>query len=107
MSTEAIMQAATNAEAAALATADAEEERRLHYLWSKPVVRDSQVAEMLGIPGSLYAQLKADGLGPRTFSVGRRLLVRVADLHAWVDARAASGDRRAHRAKAERQAEAA
>ncbi len=91
MSTEATEQAATNREAALLATAEAEQERRITLLWQRPSIPDNDIPAAIGIPGTLWGALKAAGDTPRLFTLGRRLFVRTADLRAWLDAKAEKG----------------
>lgn len=91
MSTEAIEQAATNREAALLATADAEQARRAVLLWQKPILADAEIPEAIGIPGTLWETQKSIGDTPKLFMIGRRMFVKTDDLRAWLDAKAASG----------------
>jgi predicted DNA-binding transcriptional regulator AlpA len=50
----------------------------------------SSAARMAGISRSmLYALIRA-GEGPRTFKIGARTLIRVADLDLWLGRRAAA-----------------
>ncbi|MBM3358461.1 MAG: hypothetical protein FJY54_12130 [Betaproteobacteria bacterium] len=65
--------------------------RRVTLLWQRPLLSDAEVVEALGIPPSLWAQLKSDGDTPPLFEIGRRLFCRTEDLRAWIDARAAQG----------------
>lgn len=41
-------------------------------------------AKLAGISRALLFRLLADGNGPRTLAIGRRRLVMVADLEAWL-----------------------
>lgn len=52
---------------------------------------ESELLEEIGLPASTYAAEKAAGRGPRTFKIGRRIYVRIADWHAWLDERAGAG----------------
>ena len=91
MSTEAIEQAETNREAALLATADAEQARRISELWKQPILADSEIHEAAKIPPTLWATLKAHGDTPPLFQLGRRLFCRTDDLRAWLEAKARGG----------------
>ena len=103
MSTEAIEQARTNLEAMRLATADAEQARRVVLLWQRPTIPDHEIPEALSIPPTLWSNLKAQGDGPPLFQLGRRLFCRTADLRKWLDQKASAGqpDSKRLRAKAE------
>lgn len=91
MSIEAIEQAATNKEAALLATADAAQAARVVSLWARPTIPDADIPEAIGIPPTLWASLKAAGDTPPLFTIGRRLFVKTTDLRAWLDRKAAAG----------------
>lgn len=91
MSTEAIEQATTNREAALLATADAEQARRVVLLWQRPNIPDGDIPDAIGIPPSLWATCKSEGDTPPLFQIGRRLFVRTSDLRAWLDGKAKGG----------------
>jgi hypothetical protein len=91
MSTEAIEQAETNREAMLLATADAEQARRIVLLWQKPAIPDQEIPDAVQIPPSLWSTLKAQGDTPPLFTIGRRVFVKTADLLAWLDAKARDG----------------
>lgn len=91
MSIEAIEQAATNREAALLATADAAQAQRVVSLWQRPNIPDADIPEAIGIPPTLWAALKSAGDTPNLFQIGRRLFVRTSDLKAWLDAKAQAG----------------
>lgn len=91
MSIEAIQRAATNREAANLATADAAQAQRVVLLWQRPTIPDADIPEAIGVPSSLWQTCKANGDSPPLFEIGRRLFVRTADLRAWLDAKAQKG----------------
>jgi hypothetical protein len=91
VSTEAIDQAETNREAMMLANADAEQARRAVLLWQQPVLADPEIPDVLKIPPTLWATLKADGDTPPLFQIGRRLFCRTEDLRAWLEAKARNG----------------
>ena len=91
MSTEQIDQAETNREAMLLATADAEQARRVVLLWQRPTIPDHEIPDAVGIPPTLWAALKSQGDTPPLFLIGRRLFVRTADLKAWLDGKAKDG----------------
>lgn len=101
MSTEAIEQATTNREAALLATADAEQARRVVLLWQRPTIPDADIPEAIGIPSGLWAALKSEADTPPLFTIGRRLFVRTSDLRAWLDAKAQQGRPGSRRLRAE------
>jgi len=88
---EATDQASTNREAALLATAEAEEARRVVLLWQRPTIPDADIPEALGVPRSVWAALKAEGDSPPIFMLGRRVFCRTADLRTWLDAKAERG----------------
>jgi hypothetical protein len=91
MSIEAIDQAATNREAADIATADAAQAQRVVLLWQRYTLPDQDIPEALGIPYSLWATVKSEGDGPPLFVIGRRLFVRTTDLRSWLDLKAEGG----------------
>jgi len=64
--------------------------RRLGDLISAPALPLADVALFLDLPLSTVDKLRAQGKGPRTFKLGRRLYVRQADLREWLDAMAES-----------------
>jgi hypothetical protein len=84
-------EAATNREAALLATADAEQARRRVLLWQQPILADPEIPEAINIPPTLWATLKSEGDTPPLFTIGRRLFCRTEDLRAWLDAKARDG----------------
>jgi hypothetical protein len=45
----------------------------------------ADVSLFLDVPLSTMDMLRAQGKGPRTFKIGRRLYVRQTDLRAWID----------------------
>lgn len=106
MSTEALLQADTNAEAAFIATEDAAVTRREVLLWQKPTLRDSEIPDALGIPSSLWQECKRAGDTPPLFQIGRRLFCRTEDLRKWLDAKARAGapGSKPLRARAQREA---
>ena len=91
MSTEAIDQAETNREAALLATADAQQARRVVLLWQQPVIPDHHIPDAIGISFPQWKALKDEGDTPPLFAIGRSLFVRTADLRAWLDLKAKGG----------------
>ena len=66
----------------------AERSRRLGDLIAAPALPLADVALFLDLPLSTVDKLRAQGLGPRTFTLGRRLYVRQSDMRAWLDRRA-------------------
>lgn len=54
-------------------------------LIAAPALPLADVALFLDLPLSTVDKLRAQGLGPRTFTLGRRLYVRQADLRSWLD----------------------
>ena len=62
-----------------------ERERRMADFYAAPVLPIADVAMFLDLPLSTVDKLRAQGKGPRCFKIGRRLYVRQADLHAWLD----------------------
>lgn len=63
----------------------AERARRMGDLIAAPALPLADVALFLDLPLSTVDKLRAQGLGPRTFTLGRRLYVRQADLRSWLD----------------------
>ncbi|OGA59957.1 MAG: hypothetical protein A3G81_25970 [Betaproteobacteria bacterium RIFCSPLOWO2_12_FULL_65_14] len=63
----------------------AERSRRLGDLIAAPALPLADVALFLDLPLSTVDKLRAQGLGPRTFTLGRRLYVRQCDMRAWLD----------------------
>jgi len=63
----------------------AERARRLGDFIAAPALPLGDVALFLDLPLSTVEKLRAQGLGPKTFKLGRRLYVRQADLRAWID----------------------
>lgn len=63
----------------------AERSRRLGDLIAAPALPLADVALFLDLPLSTIDKLRSQGKGPRTFTLGRRLYVRQADLRAWLD----------------------
>lgn len=107
MSIETIEQAATNREAAYLATADAAQAQRVVFLWQRPSIPDADIPEAIGIPTSLWSTLKAAGDTPNLFTIGRRLFVRTLDLRAWLFEKARDGRPGSKRLRATAQGRAA
>lgn len=58
---------------------------RMSDLIAAPALPVADVALFLDLPLSTVDKLRAQGKGPRTFRLGRRLYVRQADLRAWLD----------------------
>jgi hypothetical protein len=81
----------TNLEAAHLAREQAEKERRVALLWTKPHLADHEIPDALGIPTTLWSTLKADGDTPPLFQIGRRVFCKTSDLRDWLDAKARDG----------------
>jgi predicted DNA-binding transcriptional regulator AlpA len=54
-------------------------------LIAAPALPLIEVALFLDLPVSTLDKLRAQGRGPRTFKIGRRLYVRQADLRRWLD----------------------
>jgi excisionase family DNA binding protein len=44
----------------------------------------AEAARITGLSRALIYRALGDGTGPRTFTFGRRRLVRIADLDAWL-----------------------
>ncbi|MCL4762450.1 MAG: helix-turn-helix domain-containing protein [Burkholderiales bacterium] len=63
----------------------AERARRLGDLIAAPALPVADVALFLDLPLSTVDKLRAEGRGPRTFKIGRRLYVRQQDMRAWLD----------------------
>lgn len=63
----------------------AERARRMGDLIAAPALPVADVALFLDLPLSTVDKLRAEGRGPRTFKLGRRLYVRQSDLRAWLD----------------------
>lgn len=63
----------------------AERARRLGGLIQAPALPLADVALFLDLPLSTLDKLRATGRGPRTFTLGRRLYVRQADIRQWLD----------------------
>ena len=63
----------------------AERSRRLGDLIAAPALPLADVSLFLDVPLSTMDMLRAQGKGPRTFKIGRRLYVRQTDLRAWID----------------------
>ena len=68
----------------------AERSRRMGDLIAAPVLPLADVSLFLDLPLSTVDKLRAEGRGPKCFRLGRRLYVRRADLHAWLDVMAES-----------------
>jgi excisionase family DNA binding protein len=51
----------------------------------------TEAAELLRAPVATLRYWRHLGTGPRSFRLGRRVLYRRVDLHAWIDARRDSG----------------
>jgi hypothetical protein len=65
-----------------------ERARRLGSLIAAPALPLADVSLFLDCPLSTLDMLRAQGRGPRTFKIGRRLYVRQADLRDWLDSMA-------------------
>ena len=63
----------------------AERARRMGDLIAAPALPIADVALFLDLPLSTVDKLRAQGLGPKTFTLGRRLYVLQSDLRAWLD----------------------
>jgi len=63
----------------------AERARRLGDLIAAPALPVADVALFLDLPLSTVDKLRAQGRGPHTFKIGRRLYVRQSDLRSWLD----------------------
>jgi hypothetical protein len=63
----------------------AERVRRMGDLIAAPAMPVADAAMLLDLPLRTMDQLRAQGKGPRTFKIGRRLFVRQADLRDWLD----------------------
>lgn len=62
-----------------------ERARRLGDLIAAPALPVYDVALFLDVPLSTIDKLRAQGRGPRTFKIGRRLYVRQSDMRDWLD----------------------
>lgn len=62
-----------------------ERARRLGDLVAAPALPIADVALMLDVPLSTIDKIRAQGRGPKTFRIGRRLYVRRCDLDSWLD----------------------
>jgi excisionase family DNA binding protein len=51
----------------------------------------AEAAELLRAPVATLRYWRHLGTGPHSFRLGRRVLYRRADLHAWIDTRRDSG----------------
>jgi hypothetical protein len=58
---------------------------RLGDLIAAPALPLIEIALFLDLPISTIDKLRAQGKGPRTFKIGRRLYVRQVDLREWID----------------------
>ena len=63
----------------------AERARRLGDLIAAPALPLADVSLFLDVPLSTLDLLRAQGRGPHTFKIGRRLYVRQVDLREWLD----------------------
>lgn len=52
---------------------------------------ETELVESLGVPLSTYRACTRGGRGPRTFKIGRRNYVLLADWDAWLETLAATG----------------
>jgi DNA-binding transcriptional MerR regulator len=52
----------------------------------------AEVADVLRVPIATLRYWRHLGTGPRSFRLGRRVVYRVADLRAWIDAQAGASD---------------
>jgi hypothetical protein len=66
-----------------------ERARRMGDLIAAPALPVADVALFLDVPLSTLDKLRAEGRGPHTFKIGRRLYVRQGDMRAWLDRMAA------------------
>jgi excisionase family DNA binding protein len=64
----------------------AERVGRMRDLLQAPALPWAEVALLLDIPVSTIDKLRAQGRGPRTVKIGRRIYVRRSDLDAWLAA---------------------
>jgi hypothetical protein len=58
--------------------------QRLADLFAAPALPIAEVALFIGVPLSTIDKLRAQGHGPRTFKIGRRLFVLQEDLRDWL-----------------------
>lgn len=63
---------------------------RMGALLGAPALPIADVALFLDVPLSTIDKLRAQGRGPHTFKIGRRLYVRQADMREWLDRMAQS-----------------
>ena len=63
----------------------AERASRFGDLLAAPALPVADVALFLDVPLSTVDKLRAQGKGPRTFKIGRRLYVHHLDLREWLD----------------------
>jgi hypothetical protein len=66
--------------------------RSTSELVAAPALPWSDVARLLDLPVSTLDKLRAEGRGPHSFLIGRRLYVRQYDMRAWLDRLAAGGE---------------
>lgn len=59
--------------------------RRMIDLINAPALPVADVALFLDVPLSTIDKLRAEGRGPHTFKIGRRLYVRQNDMRQWLD----------------------
>jgi hypothetical protein len=76
-------------------------DRVLADLVTLPALPLGDVARVLNLPESSLQKIRAQGRGPKTFLIGRRLFVRQADLRAWLDALAEANEPASQRQQAD------
>ena len=62
-----------------------QEPRSVADLVAAPALPWAGLAYLLDLPVSTLDKLRAEGRGPRSFLIGRRLYVLQADLREWLD----------------------
>jgi hypothetical protein len=62
-----------------------ERSRRMAELVSQPLLTLADIALYLDMPMSTLHRLRAQGKGPRTFTIGRKVYARRPDFNAWID----------------------
>lgn len=62
-----------------------ERARRMRDLIASPVMPLADLSLFLDVPLSTLDKLRAQGNGPRTFKIGRRLYLRQTDMRVWLD----------------------
>lgn len=72
--------------------AEKERERRLDTLLRLPVLTLSDVADLVGISLRTIWKMRAEGIGPRSFSIGARHFVTRESFDEWISILDRKGD---------------